>query len=316
MRANRRPLILFLLACLGLLISSGTALADYVFTPIDPPGAEQTHATGINNNGNIVGWYQDGSGTHGFLDVNGSFTTLDVPGSFSTYALGINNQGLIVGGYQVAVQLDPFSTAFIFHGFIYDGSTYQTLDSTVTPETILNGINDSGVITGQDAGCCGGSFIYDGSFHLISVPGSLFTEAGGINNAGQVTGFYRAPGPGFHGFVYTAGSFQLFDVPGGFDTEPTDINNDGVVVGWTLSPFAGFIAANGSITEFDYPGNPGNFAFGINDHGQIVGAFSDPSEPFLHRGFLATPVPEAGTLLLLAAGLVCSGLVRLRRRHS
>jgi len=170
---KRRPLTLFLLSCLGLLLSSGTALANgYVFTPIDVPGATQTQPTGINNNGAIVGWYWDGSfQTHGFLDVNGSFTTLDVPGSVLTQALGINDQGLIVGGYQVAVQLSPSVTAFIFHGFVYNGSTYQTLDSTVTPETILIGINNSGKISGGDASIGGGSFMYDGSFHSISVPG-------------------------------------------------------------------------------------------------------------------------------------------------
>src|SRR5271169_2860925 len=113
-----RSLIVFELALTGLLIFGGTAMADdFNFTPIDFPGALQTEATGINNSGQVAGWYQDGSEkTHGFLDVNGTFTPIDVPGAILTEAFGINNQGDIVGGYQTEVSL-PGVTEFVFHGF-------------------------------------------------------------------------------------------------------------------------------------------------------------------------------------------------------
>jgi quercetin dioxygenase-like cupin family protein len=37
------------------------------FTPIDVPGSSFTYVTGINDGGQIVGFFQDASGTHGFL---------------------------------------------------------------------------------------------------------------------------------------------------------------------------------------------------------------------------------------------------------
>jgi probable HAF family extracellular repeat protein len=46
-------------------VSTGTTADD--FTPIDFPGASATFASGINNSGQIVGWYTDETGTHGFL---------------------------------------------------------------------------------------------------------------------------------------------------------------------------------------------------------------------------------------------------------
>jgi len=73
----------------------GQAQADYIFTTIDVPGSAQTVASGINDAGQIVGYYNG----HGFLLSNGSYTTLDATGSSVTQALGINNAGQIVGSY-------------------------------------------------------------------------------------------------------------------------------------------------------------------------------------------------------------------------
>jgi probable HAF family extracellular repeat protein len=79
-----------------------TAFADsiYSFTSIDVPGASFTYAHGINDSGQIVGGFDDATGTaHGFLDTGGSFTTIDVPGATNTFANGINNSGQIVGSF-------------------------------------------------------------------------------------------------------------------------------------------------------------------------------------------------------------------------
>ena len=58
-----------------------TLAIEYTFTPIDVPGAYATHAFGINDSNNIVGYYYDATGYHGFLDVGGNFTPIDFPGA-------------------------------------------------------------------------------------------------------------------------------------------------------------------------------------------------------------------------------------------
>jgi uncharacterized membrane protein len=45
----------------GFLLRNGT------FTTIDAPGATDSRASGINPQGDIVGFYSDNSGQHGFL---------------------------------------------------------------------------------------------------------------------------------------------------------------------------------------------------------------------------------------------------------
>ena len=78
------------------------------------------------------------------------------------------------------------------------------------------------------------------------------------------------------------------------------------MIGW-LSPSA--TAIEYTFTTIDYPGARNTNAFGINDSGKIVGNCDDV--PGRH-GFLATPVPEHSTMLLLGFGLL--GLLGLRRR--
>ena len=52
--------------------------ANFNFTQIDVPGEVDTVATGINDAGQIVGYF---GFTHGFLDTGGNFIQIDVPGS-------------------------------------------------------------------------------------------------------------------------------------------------------------------------------------------------------------------------------------------
>ena len=94
------------LAMFAMLVFGGveTAFADpiYSFTTIDVPGARETAAYGMNNSGEIVGYYvADPLAIHGFLDTGGSFTTIDAPGATAgTFLYGINNSGQIVGAFS------------------------------------------------------------------------------------------------------------------------------------------------------------------------------------------------------------------------
>ena len=88
--------LLFVLSA-GLFLIPQTAQA-LTFTTFDAPGSTFTLPHGINSSGQIVGFFLDSTGGHGFLrDKKGSFTTIDVPGSLGTNATGINSSGQIVG---------------------------------------------------------------------------------------------------------------------------------------------------------------------------------------------------------------------------
>jgi probable HAF family extracellular repeat protein len=60
--------------------NSGFLLSGGSFTTLTVPGASQTYAYGINNAGQIVGYYKGSDRmAHGFLLSGGSYTTIDLP---------------------------------------------------------------------------------------------------------------------------------------------------------------------------------------------------------------------------------------------
>jgi probable HAF family extracellular repeat protein len=71
------------LVVLGLFLRvAGRADAEFTYTTLDVPGSALTQANGINDAGQIVGYYEDASGReHGFLAV-------PEPSTFTLFGIG------------------------------------------------------------------------------------------------------------------------------------------------------------------------------------------------------------------------------------
>jgi uncharacterized membrane protein len=112
-----------------------------VFSSIDVPNALITSASGINDKGMIVVYYEDTAGLHGFVLSGEEYTALDVSfvGASNKIALGINNRGRIVGTYQTSAGIQGFT--------YYDGS-YSTIAVPGALGTTPTGINRSGEVVG------------------------------------------------------------------------------------------------------------------------------------------------------------------------
>jgi probable HAF family extracellular repeat protein len=172
-----RPIACIIVFTVLIGLAPAAFASDFTFSTIDVPGAFSTEALGINNAGQIVGFFKDntGAGQHGFLYDRGIFTTIDVPGATGTIPFGINNARQIVG---------TTATSTGIHGFLYDGGTFTTIDVPGAQETEAHGINDAGQIVGDFVDNAGlhGFLYHDGTFTAIDAPGAQSTQAFRIND--------------------------------------------------------------------------------------------------------------------------------------
>ena len=206
--------------------------AKGAYTALNVPGAATCDATGINDAGQIVGFFSRTNPglPHGFLrDAKGAFTTIDVPGAISTQVFGINATGEIAG---------QFFDGSGVHGFLRDTKGTLTVINIAT-STSVSGLNDSGEFTGTIQGSSGiQGYLRDrnGTVTPFSAGGFL-TQANGINSSGEIVGFFRvAVIPGVvnidQGFLLDKkGAFTTISVPGAVHTEAHGINALGKIVG-------------------------------------------------------------------------------------
>jgi hypothetical protein len=246
------------------------------YTRIDVPDADITLAYDLNDRTQVVGQYIDRgavpdaqrrlpAGTvHGFMWHRGQFTTVDVPGAALTQPLGINNQGVIVGAYIEAV---PSSDPYAYY----------------------------------DTGRLRGFMMRTGKVTPIDFPGGLGTKVSGINDRGQMVGYYDTE-DGRRGFTLRNGRFTKIDLPGSLFTLPSGIDNRGRIVGGYLDPNGvngrGFLWENGRFTTIVAPGErTDTIAFDLNDRGDIV----IPTDGNIYRqpevacGRPTTPTSASGT---------------------
>jgi hypothetical protein len=302
---------------------------DGRFTSFEAPGADTTPqsfngtvAAGINDLGEVTGYYVDVSGAlHGFLrSATGKFTSFDAPGAAGfSEPTAINLEGAIVGYYADANSQ--------FHAFLRkpDGS-FVSIDGP------------GGCDSGSSAGCFGAAAFNINIFGLVAAsyadnsgnfvntglnrsPGGKLTtyeapDAGtgpgqgtgcpgctiGLNASGAIAGIYTDTNDVFHGFLRSPdGHFTNFDAPNagtasfqgtGCSSDcAVSLNDFGEITGNYVDAnftFHGFLRSqDGKIQTVDPPSTIGTFPVSINELGIVAGYYLDTNNVF--HGFFRIP---------------------------
>ena len=227
-------------ATTGFLYSRG------VVSTVAFPGADVTVPYGINDSGDITGYYIAGGVTHGFVRVRDVYTSFDVPTATQTFGRGINNRREIVGQYTTDTNPN--------RGFVRLGDTFTTIDSPIGGEITAYGINDAGDIVGYIgvSGSVQTFRLVRGNMELIRFQNNVATYGLGINNAGDIVGVtceVICDAAGNTIYVLSGDTFSFVAPPGIFG-DAHGINDHGQLAGFYFDAGGrhGFIATpHGSI---------------------------------------------------------------------
>jgi len=248
------------------------------------PGATSSRASGINNQGQVVGSVQWGSppwptvNQLPFIYSAGTMTTLQTPEHNRGAATAINDSGTVLGSW--AWTISPPNTAFI-----YENGTFQDLNFECGNPA---DINNRGQAILQEWGTFRG-FLYDGSSmrELPKPPPEYGGDDGettpwAINNHGQVVGAWgqamvdQGPGP-MTAFLYDSDSDTAQNLPypppgPGGGPGAFGINDLGQIVGSGAALGHAVLWTDGQVYDLGKPADTYEAsADAINNHGQIVG---------------------------------------------
>ena len=267
-------------------VAAGTWRGDHVVvTTIDVPGSSRTRVSGMNDSGDVVGFFA-GTGSnvnHAFLRTrDGVFSIIDPPGAVNAVAGGINNQGAIVGSYTPA-------GSSLMVGFLLRDGVYTDISVPGPTSTTPQDINERGEICGRyvDGGVQHGFTLIEGVYTTHDIPhepgGTTFYtsfDLHRITRSGWMTGDVRdnrfSPLV-VHGVAIDPhGEIAVFDVAGASVTLPRFMANSGEIVGAaTIGGVQhGFYRDRfGNITLFDVPGADETRIAAGNNQGYVGGSY-------------------------------------------
>jgi hypothetical protein len=213
--------------------NSGFLFRNGKFTelPLPDPDAAFETARGMNNRGDVVGFFAlnaDGS-EHGFLFSRETMSRLDFPGASLTDAWGINNRDNVVGSFV--------DGSGITHGWLRQSNTYTQIDIPGAVNTVPFGVNDGAVIVGGFDDAVSHGFLLDqGKVMSYDVPvtGNTGTQFNRINDIGDIIGVFLDGNGAQHGFLLSGGlpgKFVQLDYPGAIQSSLWGINNAGQLAG-------------------------------------------------------------------------------------
>ena len=178
------------------------------------------------------------------LAQNFTYAPINVPGAVLTQARGININGEVVGFYE---------------------TTTACTDTDVrVPICATKGFK-----------------LVNGKYVKLMVPGSVSTAIMGVNDNGDLTGFYKKSDGSEHGFIwYHTNVVRTIDFQANI-TVPWGINKAGIVVGgfWGTSqsgtfPSGGWVWMNGKFSNMDPSNGAGpccESVTGVSNNGILSG---------------------------------------------
>ncbi len=222
--------------------------------------------------------------TYSLFDINAASTTEGGNAASDVRPAGINRNGDIVGSADI---------------------------------TIMGSVSRRGFVRTASSG---GTRLADPAEGRIGA-GNYAT---GINDAGEVVGYYAREERREHGYLWDGSAYVSFDVPGAAATFPSGINNRGQIAGYyrtEANHSKGFIKDGSSYTTIDIISGDvphGTMIQGLNNVGQTVGfiVVSRGADSFASFAFVTDNgvftlfnVPYTGSLQTIAYGINDSGLV-------
>jgi hypothetical protein len=312
-QACRLPALLLGMACV-----SGQAAAQWTITTLDRPAASNTQLWGINDSNQIVG--SDSLG--GFVYTGGVASAMPAwAGAEGITPFGIANDGTIVGSWR-----SPGDGRT--HGFIYRAGSYSGWDLglpglsfTQIRSISLDGRYIAGYATGDTPGSTG--FVFDtqsSQLTTYAASGTLILQ--GSTSAGMTAGSLAGSSDNINGGVlaFGGGSYTVYPGMPGVDGRISfrGINDAGMMSGFTrnngvTTAIFGSVTQGYSFSALTIDGAATSVGTGLNNQNAVVGFYTDSAAQM--HGFLATPVPEPTTALMLAGGLAALAWRRALQRH-
>lgn len=303
-RRDCRPglfgLALFFLALLRMGAPDRASANARTLVDLSPPGPSLSHATAINEVGQVCGWWETSAEKHAFLwspevpnGVVGTYSDLGLTGY--SQALGINAAGQVAGWTTD----EPGCPA---HAFLWTPQVPNGPDGTLSDlpspgvRSIATAVNDEGQVIGfwEDRGNAGSGFLWtpDTPNGRTGVVTDLAPARGvrvypsAINNEGQVVGRAKKPEHTAQAFVWTPespngdrGRLVCFRPFGGSHGEASTINDHGEIAGTyvghdgALRAYRCSAGKVGTAGFVDLSAGAGGLARanGISPRGEVVG---------------------------------------------
>jgi hypothetical protein len=307
-----------------LVVASAGHATEYRIVTLTPQGFAASAVWDVNNRGQVAGSFNDGTRERGFVWANGQYSFYEgLPGSVSSTAFALSDNGRVVGNdfFETA----PGSGVLVSRGWIHDGTGYTPVSTPNFLSTSLRGVSPDGRwISGHNEGR---SFLLDtltGAELITSEPGEIGFTPQGINSLGVHVGSTLLLDFSVVSYTYridtqTRTNLVLETFP---DARFRDINAAGAIAGWVNSahPITGGLTTVGllgtveSAAIFMVPGSSSTILQGINDAGWLSGSYFVDGTGEI--GFVAIPVPEPSSYMLLLAGLAALVWLTKQRNQS